>query len=182
MTWKRKWIAALAMLSQVCAPAMAGRYAIRDVTLIDGTGRPALRHRTVLIDKDRIVAMGGLRLPIGKAKVIDGRGKYLIPGMIDTHIHLRDTGPDGKKPVVEVTGSVGNSDEIQASIKAEDWNEYKIVAKGNHLQHFINGTLMSETIDNQKDKAATTGILALQAHAGPPMTVQFKDLRIKELK
>ena len=42
--------------------------------------------------------------------------------------------------------------------------------------------LMSELIDNQKDKAATSGIIALQAHAGPPMTVQFKDVRLKELK
>ena len=41
-----------------------------------------------------------------------------------------------------------------------------IVAKGNHLQHYINGVLMSEVIDNQKDKAATSGIIALQAHAG----------------
>lgn len=105
MNRKRKWIAALAMLSQACAPAMAGRYAIRDVTLIDGTGRPAVRHRTVLIDKDRIVALGGLRLPIGKAKVIDGRGKYLIPGMIDTHIHLRDTGPDGKKRSMDIAAA-----------------------------------------------------------------------------
>jgi imidazolonepropionase-like amidohydrolase len=84
---------------------MAGRYAIRDVTLIDGTGRSAVRHRTVLIDKDRIVAIGGLRLAIGRAKVIDGRGKYLIPGMIDTHIHLRDTGPDGKKHSMDVAAA-----------------------------------------------------------------------------
>src|SRR4030095_8334221 len=34
---------------------------------------------------------------------------------------------------VEVTGSVGDSNEIQASIKHEDWNEYKVIAKGNHL-------------------------------------------------
>ena len=87
-------------------------------------------------------------------------------------------GADGKK---EVT-TVGDKDELQGKIKKEDWNEYRIVVKGNHLQHYINGALMSETIDNQKEKAATTGIIALQAHAGPPMTVQFKDLRIKLLK
>lgn len=105
MNRKRKWIAALAMLSQVCAPALAGRYAIRDVTMIDGTGRPAVRHRTILIDNDRITAIGGSRLPIGRAKVIDGRGKYLIPGMIDAHIHLRDTGPDGKKHSMDVAAA-----------------------------------------------------------------------------
>ena len=100
-----KLIAGLAMLSQACWPALAGRYAIRNVTVIDGTGRSAVRHRTVLIDNDRIVAVGGTRLPIGKAKVIDGRGKYLIPGMIDTHIHLRDTGPDGKKRSMDVAAA-----------------------------------------------------------------------------
>lgn len=89
-------------------------------------------------------------------------------------------GPDGKKPVVEVTGSVGNSDEIQASIKAEDWNEYKIVAKGNHLQHFINGKQTIDVTDEDSANAAKTGILALQIHAGPPMVVQFKDLLLKE--
>ena len=87
-------------------------------------------------------------------------------------------GADGKKE----TTAVGDKDDLQARIKQEDWNDYTIIARGNHLQHFINGALMSETIDNQQDKAATTGIIALQAHAGPPMTVQFKDLRIKQLK
>ncbi|MEZ0274942.1 MAG: DUF1080 domain-containing protein [Roseimicrobium sp.] len=88
----------------------------------------------------------------------------------------------GKKPVVEVTGSVGNSDEIQASIKSEDWNEYKIVAKGNHLQHFINGKQTVDVTDEDSANAPKEGILALQIHAGPPMVVQFKDLILKELK
>jgi imidazolonepropionase-like amidohydrolase len=97
MRWAGKGAAVLAVLALGASPAAADRYAIRDVTLIDGTGKPAVPHRTVLIDGERIVAIGGARLPIGKAKVIDGRGKYLIPGMIDAHIHLRDTGPDGVK-------------------------------------------------------------------------------------
>ena len=85
---------------------------------------------------------------------------------------------DGKKHKVEVLGSVGDSNEIQASIKNEDWNEYKIVAKGNHLQHFING---KQTVDvtDEHSGAAKEGILALQIHAGPAMVVQFKDLLLK---
>jgi hypothetical protein len=87
-------------------------------------------------------------------------------------------GADGKKEVEKF----GDAADLQAKIKNEDWNDYRIVVQGNHLQHYINGVLMSEVIDNQKDKAATSGIIALQAHAGPPMTVQFKDVRLKELK
>jgi imidazolonepropionase-like amidohydrolase len=98
--WTRAAI--LVTLLSLAAPAMAERYAIRDVTLIDGTGRPPVAHRTVLIDKERIVAIGGARLRIGRARVIDGHGKYLIPGMIDAHIHLRDVGPDGAKRSMDV--------------------------------------------------------------------------------
>ncbi len=88
------------------------------------------------------------------------------------------TDPDGKKHKVEVTGSVGDSNEIQASIKAEDWNDYKIVAKGNHLQHFINGKQTVDVTDEHAG-AAKEGLLALQIHAGPAMVVQFKDIVLK---
>ncbi|MES2288112.1 MAG: amidohydrolase family protein [Pseudomonadota bacterium] len=84
-------------VSLATSPAVAERYAIRDVSVIDGTGRPAVQHRTVLIDGARIAAIGNAKLPVGRAKIIDGRGKFLTPGLIDTHIHLREAGPDGIK-------------------------------------------------------------------------------------
>jgi hypothetical protein len=83
---------------------------------------------------------------------------------------------------VEVTGSVGDSDAIQAAIKSEDWNDYKIVAKGNHVQHFINGKQTVDVTDEDAANAPKEGLLALQIHQGPPMVVQFKDLVLKELK
>ena len=88
---------------------------------------------------------------------------------------------DAKKHKVEVAGSVGDSKEIQAGIKKEDWNEYVIVAKGNHLQHFINGMATADVMDEQASKSSQSGVLALQIHTGPPMTVQFKNIRIKKL-
>ncbi|KAF0178882.1 MAG: hypothetical protein FD161_1641 [Limisphaerales bacterium] len=86
------------------------------------------------------------------------------------------------KPKVDITGSTGKSEDIQATIKNEDWNDYVVIAKGNHLQHFINGMQTVDVTDEGGAKAAKEGILALQIHTGPPMTVQFKNLRIKELK
>lgn len=80
----------------------------------------------------------------------------------------------------QVTGSVGKSDEIQAAIKKDGWNDYVIIAQGNHLQHFINGLLTVDVTDECEAKAAKSGVLALQLHAGDPMTVQFRDLRIKQ--
>lgn len=87
---------------------------------------------------------------------------------------------DGKHQV-EVVGSVGDSKAIQAKIKDEGWNDYRIIARGNHLQHFINGAPTIDVVDQQESKAATSGILALQIHQGPPMTVQFKNIRLKSL-
>jgi hypothetical protein len=89
---------------------------------------------------------------------------------------------DNGKPKIDVVGSLGASKEIQAAIKKEDWNDYVVVAKGNHLQHFINGHATVDVIDEQEAKAAKSGILALKLHAGDPMTVQFKNVRIKSLK
>jgi len=91
-------------------------------------------------------------------------------------------GADGKKPVVEVTGTVGESAAIQASIKKEDWNEYRIVAKGNHVQHFINGQQTVDVTDEDAANAPKEGLLALQIHAGPPMVVQFKNFKLVETK
>lgn len=85
----------------------------------------------------------------------------------------------GKKNVV---GSVGESAEILKAIKQGEWNEYTITAKGNHLTHKINGVTTIDVVDNQSTKAPREGILALQIHVGDPMTVQFKDIKLTELK
>jgi hypothetical protein len=86
---------------------------------------------------------------------------------------------EGKK---HVTGSVGKAEEIEASLKKGGWNEYVIIAQGNHLQHFVNGKQTVDVTDNCETKRAMSGVVALQVHAGPPMMTQFKDIRIKNLK
>jgi type 1 glutamine amidotransferase len=87
-----------------------------------------------------------------------------------------EVGPDGKVKVLE---TLGEGAELQSKIKKEDWNEYHIIAAGNHFIHKINGVVMSDVTDNDKNGFRQSGILALQLHAGPPMKVQFKDIRLK---
>ena len=86
--------------------------------------------------------------------------------------------PNGQKQVI---GTLGKSEDIQAVIKKEDWNDYTVVAHGNHLIHVINGRVTATVFDEQADKAAKSGVLALQLHAGPPMLVQFRNIRLKAL-
>ncbi len=93
----------------------------------------------------------------------------------------------GQKVTIDETGQkqaapVGDSQEIVNAIKKGDWNEYVIIAHGNHIVQKINGVTTVDVTDNQTAKAAREGILALQVHSGPPMTVQFKDIRLKGLK
>jgi imidazolonepropionase-like amidohydrolase len=94
----RVMVALLPALFSASAEAQqGGGLLIQDVTLIDGTGRPAMDSMSILVQGDRIVkvARGRIDTP-PNARRIDGHGKYLIPGMIDVHIHLegRSASPD----------------------------------------------------------------------------------------
>jgi len=70
--------------------AYAGNLLIENVTLIDGTGRPPVAGASVLVTEDRISLVS--RQPIDPppdTRRIDGAGKYLMPGLVDMHIHLQ---------------------------------------------------------------------------------------------
>ncbi len=90
----------------------------------------------------------------------------------------------GQKTIIDEDGEkhtqqIADPDELLSSVNKEGWNTYSIVARGNHLIQIINGRVMSEVIDNQSSENERAGILALQIHTGPPMTVQFKNIRLK---
>lgn len=81
-----------------------------------------------------------------------------------------------------VTGSLGDPAYLKAVFKNDDWNVYRIVAKGNHLQHYINGVLMSDVTDNDTVNRKFTGYLGVQVHVGPPMRVAYRNFRLKKLE
>lgn len=65
--------------------------------------------------------------------------------------------------------------------KLDDWNDVVIIAKGTHIQHYMNGKLIMDCTDDDP-RGAKEGILAVQLHAGNPMWVEYKNLRIKPLE
>jgi putative heme-binding domain-containing protein len=83
-------------------------------------------------------------------------------------------GVDGKP---EVVGEVGDKDQ---QLVDNEWNELTIIAVGNRQIHQVNGVTTIDLTDNHSE-AKRRGILALQLHAGAPMTVEFKDLRLRHL-
>jgi len=90
------------------------------------------------------------------------------------------TRDNGKVTVTRVK-SLGDTNEIQAQIKKEDWNKYRIVASGFRFQHFINDVPTIECVDNDLEERRPSGLLALQIHVGPAMVVQFRNIRLKPL-
>ncbi len=63
-------------------------------------------------------------------------------------------------------------------VNADGWNQFEIIARGTHVQIFLNGT---KVIDRDDPEFQPSGVIALQVHVGPPMEVRFKDLAIKPL-
>src|SRR4051794_640845 len=81
------------ILLATAAFAQSGSYEIRDVSVIPMDHETVLRHQTVVVENGKITAVGptkSTKRPKG-AGIIDGRGKYLIPGLTDAHVHLLTT-------------------------------------------------------------------------------------------
>ena len=140
-------------------------------------GNSGIQYRSKVFDAEKWI-VGGYQADIEAGKKYTGilyeekgRGILALRGERSTI----SEGGEAKKE------AIADAAELQNHIKHEDWNNYVVEARGNTLKHIINGQLMSETIDSETDKRATEGVLALQAHVGPPMKVQFRNLRLKRL-
>lgn len=86
---------------------------------------------------------------------------------------------DGNKRVEDTLIDAAGFKEL---FELDQWNDVVIIAKENHIQHYLNGRLILDFTDNDPQLALREGILALQLHAGKPMWVEFKDIRIKEIE
>ena len=76
---------------------------------------------------------------------------------------------------------IGDAAALGKLVKKEDWNTFRIEAKGFELTHYINNKKMTVLVDNDEKTRRADGLLAFQLHAGPPMVVQFKNIRVKHL-
>jgi hypothetical protein len=81
---------------------------------------------------------------------------------------------------LNVEKEIGDRAELGSLIKSGEWNSIHIVAKGNVLKHYVNGQLMSEVHDEDPKNRLASGYLGVQVHVGPPMTVQYKDVMLKQ--
>ncbi len=77
--------------------------------------------------------------------------------------------------------ALGDASELQDGIRTQEWNHYRIVAKGAHLLHQINGQTMIDVIDKEDGRARAQGLFALQLHQGPPMEVRYRNFKLRKI-
>lgn len=71
--------------------------------------------------------------------------------------------------------------ELKKNIKTNDWNTVHLIIKDNTMQHYINGVLFSEVIDLDEINRSLKGYIGVQVHVGPPMKIEYKNIRLKHL-
>ncbi len=149
-------------------------------------GNSGMQYRSKVVSENDETGpiVGGYQADFEAGKTYSGinyeeRGRGILAGRGEKSKLTADPS-DKNKMVKTTTGKTEKTtEELQATIKNEDWNTYRIVAKGNTLQHFINGNMTCEVVDEHAERAAKSGKLALQLHAGPAMIVQMKDVVLK---
>lgn len=140
-------------------------------------GNSGIQYRSKVIDDKKFI-VGGYQADIADKQYMGINYEERGRGIIAQRGEIIKIDNDGKKSKV---GTTGDANALLSQIKFDDWNTYKIVAKGNRLQHFINDTLMCDVIDEESANRASEGVLAFQVHQGPPMKVYFRNIQLTEL-
>jgi hypothetical protein len=86
---------------------------------------------------------------------------------------------DNSGKLTKTIEKIGDPAKLGLAVKKGEWNEYRIVAEGFRFEHFVNGKKMCELIDKDASQRKSSGLLALQVHAGPPMKVYFRNIKLK---
>ena len=133
-----------------------------------------IQYRSAEIPENGKWSIGGYQCdvhptPANNAMVYDERGRGIIV-------------KNGQSVVIDPQGQqwvVAERDPV--TVDVAEWNEYTIIAQGNHLIHKLNGKVTIDLVDHEDKERELSGLLAFQIHRGPAMVVQIKDVMFKEL-
>lgn len=141
-------------------------------------GNSGIQYRSVELPDIRW-AMRGYQADIDAAQQYTGqiyeeRGR----GFLALRGQFTSVGEGGKPGVA---GSLGSAADLKSFIKERDWNEFDIIARGNLLVQILNGHVMSMLIDDDREHRRMNGLIGFQLHAGPPMKIEVRHIRLKNL-
>ncbi len=152
---------------------------------ITKNGNSGVNYRSVQITEVPYALKGyqadidGMNRYTGQNYEERGRTTLAYPGQI-TKVTGGGAVQDNAWTNTEVVKSL-NRDSLQQFITPE-WNEVHLIVKKNRLQHYINGVLISDVTDNDTVNRKNSGLIGMQVHIGPPMKVEYKNIRLKHLK
>lgn len=112
--------------------------------------------------------------------VVANNPKY--NGMLYEERGRRILSHTGEKVIIDTKGQGWVIDTLPVpEFAADQWHEYRVLVEGNHHQHWIDGHKTADLIDFDEHGRKLEGVLAVQVHVGPAMTVQYKDFEVKHL-
>ena len=121
-------------------------------------------------------AMRGYQFDLDGARRYVGNN-YEEKGRLFVGVRGQVTRIVGTRPPVVL--STFAEDAALAATATDDWNAVHLVIRGNTLMHFLNGRLMSVTIDDDAANRPADGLIGMQVHVGPPMKVEYRNIRLK---
>tara|TARA_R110002033_G_scaffold145666_1_gene183305 strand:- start:895 stop:1677 length:783 start_codon:yes stop_codon:yes gene_type:complete len=109
--------------------------------------------------------------------------KVIIPVMPDSlsGLNLRKNIKKNCWQTRDKVSSLGDLKSLKLNIKDHSWNKVHLIIKGNQLQHYVNGVLMSDVTDLDTVNKKLMGYIGVQVHVGPPMKVEYRNIRLKQL-
>ena len=121
---------------------------------------------------------------IGYQADIDLAGKWL-GSIYDENTSRKSLCDRGQKITINDQGertaeTTGDKKAIFEQLDMSGFNEYVVKAIGNHITISINDSITAELHDTEKGHADLSGLLGLQLHSGPPMKMEFKNIRMKQ--
>ncbi|NNE92705.1 MAG: sulfatase-like hydrolase/transferase [Verrucomicrobiales bacterium] len=144
------------------------------VKISDG-GNSGIQYRATMAPKLGLDVVNGYQCDI-----VSNNPKY--NGMLYEERGRRILSHTGEKVIVDEKGQPWIVGKMEVKeFKPGEWHQYRVLVRGNHHQHWINGHPTADLIDFDEKGRSLGGVLGMQVHVGPPMEVQFKDIRIKHL-
>jgi hypothetical protein len=117
---------------------------------------------------------------------MDAAGKFL-GGIWDEYGPRQSLAARGESVMIDESGRrttqrFARSEELLAGIQMPEWNRYRILAVGPKMTLWVNGTRVAELEDRQSGLAAASGVLAMPIIPGEPMKVQYRSIRLREIR
>jgi 3-keto-disaccharide hydrolase len=147
---------------------------------ITAAGNSGINYRSAVVP-DPVTpgnkfAMRGYQFDIDGAKRYVGNN-YEEKGRLFLAVRGQVTRIVGARPPV-VLSTMGDATEMAATA-TDDWNAVHLIVRGNMLTHALNGRLMTVAIDDDEANRPADGLLGVQVHVGPPMKVEYRNIRLK---